>query len=95
MYLKINQIIISNSTLIKSFFNCIIVVRVFNYISINFADVTIHVFSINKLLLHFNITMFEQCNIKVGLEWSSGLRRWFRRVRRRFVSRPRAAILFG
>jgi len=58
MYLKINQIIISNSTLIKLFFNCIIVVRVFNYTSINFADVTIHVFSINKLLSNLNITMF-------------------------------------
>jgi len=60
MYLKINHNIISYSTLIKSFFNCIIVVvRVFNYTSINFTDVTVHVLNINKLLLHFNITMFE------------------------------------
>jgi len=66
MYLKINQIIISYLTLIKSFFNCITVVRLFNYTSINFTDVTIYVFNINKLLLHFNITIFEQYYIKVS-----------------------------
>jgi len=67
MYLKINQIIISYLTLIKWFFNCITVVRVFNYTSINFTDVTIHVLNINKLLLHFNNTTFGQYNIKVGI----------------------------
>jgi len=63
MYLKINQITISHSTLIKSFFNCIIVVRVFNYASINFTDVTTHVLNINKLLLRFNILLQSLKNV--------------------------------